>query len=74
MLSARNNLNGTVKSVRIGDVMAEVVVSVGGLEIVSLISATSAQKLAVKEGDEVSAVIKATDIMISKPDWACLEP
>ena len=38
MLSARNQFKGTVKSVKLGDVMAEVVVAVGSLEIVSAIT------------------------------------
>ena len=38
MLSARNQFAGTITSVKIGNVMAEVVVQVGGLEVVSLIS------------------------------------
>ena len=74
MLSARNNLNGTVKSVKMGDVMAEVVISGNGFEITSLISKISAEQLQLNEGDEVTAVIKATEVMISKPDWACLQP
>src|SRR5262249_1472701 len=45
MLSARNQFKGTVKSVKLGEVMAEVVVTVGGLEIVSAITRGSAEHL-----------------------------
>lgn len=38
MLSARNQFKGTIKSVKLGQVMAEVVIEVAGLEVVSLIS------------------------------------
>jgi molybdopterin-binding protein len=66
MLSARNQFNGTVKSVKLGNVMAEVIVTVGGIEIVSLISRTSAEKLGLKAGDAVTAIIKSTEVMINK--------
>ena len=67
MLSARNQFKGVVKSVKVGDVMAEVVVTVGGIEIVSAITSTSAQSLGLKAGDEVRAVIKSTEVLIDKP-------
>jgi molybdopterin-binding protein len=66
MLSARNQFKGTVKSVKLGEVMAEIVVSVGGLEIVSAITRSSAETLALKPGDEVKAVIKSTEVLIDK--------
>lgn len=66
MLSARNQLKGTIKSVKLGNVMAEVVVDVGGLEIVSAITKGSAESLGLKEGDFVTAVIKSTEVMIDK--------
>jgi molybdopterin-binding protein len=65
-LSARNQLKGTVKSVKLGEVMAEVVVDVGGQEIASAITRTSAERLGLAEGDEVVAVIKATEVLIGK--------
>ena len=43
MLSARNQFQGTIKSVKLGNVMAEIVVTVGDLEIVSAITRTSAE-------------------------------
>jgi molybdopterin-binding protein len=67
MLSARNQFKGTVKSVKLGSVMAEVVVTVGGLEIVSAITRTSAETLDLKAGDEVKAIIKSTEVLIDKP-------
>jgi len=66
MLSARNQFPGTVKSVKLGNVMAEVVVAVGSLEIVSAITRGSAEHLGLKAGDEVTAVIKSTEVMIAK--------
>ncbi len=65
-LSARNQLRGTVKSVVLGSVMAEVVVDVGGQEIVSAITRHAAENLSIKAGDEVTAVVKATEVLIDK--------
>ncbi|MBI2856709.1 MAG: TOBE domain-containing protein [Chloroflexi bacterium] len=65
-LSARNQLKGKVKSVKLGTVMAEVVVDVGGQEIVAAITRTSAEKMKLKQGDAVSAIVKATEVMIGK--------
>lgn len=66
MLSARNQFKGTVKSVKLGTVMAEVVVTVSGLEVVSAITRASAEQLGLKPGDEVTAVIKSTEVLIAK--------
>jgi molybdopterin-binding protein len=64
MLSARNQFKGTIKSVKLGQVMAEVVIEVAGLEFVSLISRGSAERMNLKEGSEATAVIKATEVII----------
>ena len=66
MLSARNQFKGKVKSVKLGEVMAEVVVSVGDVEVVSVITRGSAEAMGLKAGDEVSAIIKSTEVMIAK--------
>jgi len=66
MLSARNQLPGVVKSVKTGNVMAEVVVTVGDIELVAAITRGSAEQLDLKPGDAVRAVIKATEVLIDK--------
>jgi molybdopterin-binding protein len=66
MLSARNQLPATVKSVRLGNVMAEVVMTVGNVEIVAAITRGSAEQLALKAGDAVTAIIKSTEVIIDK--------
>lgn len=64
-LSARNRLAGTVESVRTGEVMAEVVVELDdGQTITSTITRGSAERLDLAEGDEVEAVIKASEVMV----------
>ncbi len=65
IFSARNQLQAKVKSVKLGSVMAEVVVELSdGQEIVSAITRTSAESLNLKEGDTVVAIIKSTEVMI----------
>ena len=65
VFSARNQLQAKVKSVKLGAVMAEVVVELSdGQEIVSAITRTSAESLNLKEGDSVVAIIKSTEVMI----------
>jgi molybdopterin-binding protein len=66
MLSARNQLKGTIKSVKLGTVMAEVVLKVGNVEVVSVITRGSARRMKLKAGDTAAAVIKATAVMILK--------
>jgi molybdopterin-binding protein len=66
MLSARNQFTGTVKSVKLGGIMAEVVVSVGAIEIVSAITRASAESLKLQVGDQVKAIIKSTEVIIDK--------
>ena len=66
MLSARNQFKGTIKSVKLGNVMAEIIVDVGNIEIVSLISRTSAEQMGLKVGDSVKTIIKSTEVMIDK--------
>jgi molybdopterin-binding protein len=65
-LSARNQLRGTVKSVKAGAVMAEVVVDVGGQELTSVITKGSVDRLKLAPGDRVVVVIKSTEVMIGK--------
>lgn len=67
-LSARNQFPGTVLSIRHGAVMSEVVLDVNGLQIVSLISTSSAKRLKLKKGKSAVAVIKATEVIISTED------
>jgi len=64
-LSARNVLNGTVKTVEIGVVNAEVTVELAsGLEITSIITKKSCENLGLEIGKEVQVVVKASNVMI----------
>ena len=65
-ISARNSLKGKVKSIEVGAVNSEVVVELdNGVEVVSIITKDSAERLELTEGKEVYAVVKASDVMIA---------
>jgi molybdopterin-binding protein len=64
-LSARNQLRGTVVSVQLGEVMAEVTVDVGGQEMVAAITRGSAKRLDLHQGTEVTVIIKSTEVMLA---------
>ncbi len=66
-LSARNHLRGTVEALRVDGVMAEVTLRVGDQTLVSIITRASAERLGLAPGDEVFAVVKATEVMVAKP-------
>ncbi len=66
-LSARNRIKARIKHLRVGDITSEVrLVTTGKGEITSIISNEAVRDLGLKEGDEVEAVIKATEVMIAK--------
>ena len=64
-ISARNQLEGTVRSVKLGTIMSEVLVEVGDQQIVAAITRGSAESLGLQEGSEVMVIIKATEVMIA---------
>ena len=67
--SARNQLRATVKSVTLGSVMAEVILTLpDGQEIVSAITKTSAESLNLNAGDNVVVIIKSTEVMVGKDE------
>jgi molybdopterin-binding protein len=63
-VSGRNQLVGRIDSVRISGLMAEVKISIGGQQITSIITATSAREMQLKAGQTAGALIKATEVMI----------
>ena len=64
-LSGRNKLKGTVKSVELSGVMARVIIDIGGgNEVTSIITSESANELGLETGRAVTALIKATSVMV----------
>jgi molybdopterin-binding protein len=67
-LSTRNQLAGTVTGVKLGTIMSEVTVDVGGQTVVAAITRSSAEALELAEGDRVTVLVKATEVMLGKDD------
>jgi molybdopterin-binding protein len=65
-LSTRNQLPGKVTEVKLGGIMAEVSVDLGSQSIVAAITRESAASLGLAEGDDVTVLIKATEVMLGK--------
>ncbi len=66
MLSARNQLPGIIKSVSRGAVNAEVVIiTPTGVEIASIITLGSCVRMNLEPGDNVAAIVKASDVIIA---------
>ena len=64
-LSARNQLAGTVTGINKGEAIANVVLDVAGRRLVASITVEAVDDLGLKEGSEVTAIIKASDVMIA---------
>ncbi|HUW70465.1 MAG TPA: molybdopterin-binding protein [bacterium] len=65
-LSARNILKGTVKAITHGAVNSEVIITLpGGVEIVSIITKSSAESLGLAVGKPAYAVVKASSVMVA---------
>jgi len=64
-LSARNQLSGTVKSINKGEAIANVVLDVAGQRLVASITVEAVDDLGLSEGGAVTAIIKASDVIIA---------
>ncbi|MEH2334117.1 TOBE domain-containing protein [Nostoc sp.] len=65
-ISARNSIQGTVKKVVPGTVNTEITLEVApGVELVSIITKSSAEKLGLVEGKQAFAVIKSSDVIVA---------
>jgi molybdopterin-binding protein len=65
-LSARNQLRGRVLALAVDGLMAEVRIAIGEQELVAVITRSSAERLKLKVGESVFAVVKSTEVMIAK--------
>jgi molybdopterin-binding protein len=63
-LSTRNRLPGTVTEVVKGEAAAKVTLQVGDNRMVALITRESADELGLEPGKQVTALVKATDVMV----------
>ena len=66
-ISARNVFEGKIENVKVGAVMANVKIKIESPQLVTaIITKESVEKLGLKKGDNVSAIIKSTEIMVGK--------
>ena len=63
-LSARNKLSGTVSEIRRGEAIANVAIDVSGARLVASITVEAVEELGLAEGSPVTAIIKASDVII----------
>jgi molybdopterin-binding protein len=67
-LSARNQIRARVTGVTRGEATANVELDAGGVRLVASITAEAANELGLSPGSEVTAVIKASDVIVGVPE------
>ena len=67
-LSARNQIPATVTSINTGEAIANVTLDANGVRLVASITVEAVKDLGLAEGSEVTAVIKASDVIVSVAD------
>jgi molybdate transport system regulatory protein len=65
-LSARNRFSGQVESVQKGEAMGLVTVKMGQFNLGAAITREAIDEMGLKQGDQVTAVVKATEVMLMK--------
>ena len=63
-LSARNQIPATVTGISQGDAIANVELDAGGVRLVASITVEAVRELGLTEGSQVTAVVKASDVLI----------
>jgi molybdopterin-binding protein len=64
-LSARNQIPATVTSISAGEAIANVELDAAGVRLVASITVEAVRQLGLAEGSQVTAVIKASDVIIA---------
>jgi molybdopterin-binding protein len=65
MLSARNQIPARVTSIQAGEAIANVELDAGGVRLVASITLEAVSQLGLTEGSQVTAVIKASDVIVA---------
>lgn len=66
-LSARNQIPARVTAVNSGEAIANVELDAGGTRLVASVTLEAVRELGIAEGSTVTAVIKASDVMLGVP-------
>jgi molybdopterin-binding protein len=67
-LSARNKIDATVTGITRGEATANVALDAGGVRLVASITVEAADDLGLAEGSSVTAIIKASDVILAVGD------
>jgi molybdopterin-binding protein len=67
-LSARNQIPARVTGINAGEAIANVEMEAGGVRLVASVTVEAVHQLGLKEGSDVTAVIKASDVMVATGD------
>jgi molybdopterin-binding protein len=67
-LSARNKLPATVTTITEGPATAVVELDCNGIRLVASITVEAARELGLREGREVTAFVKASDVIVGVAD------
>ena len=67
-LSARNQIPARVTSIKSGEAIANVHLDANGVEMVASVTVEAVQQLGLTEGTNVTAVIKASDVILATGD------
>lgn len=67
-LSARNQIPATVTAINTGEAIANVELNAGGVRLVASITVEAANELKLDPGSQVTAIIKASDVILAVAD------
>ena len=67
-LSARNQIPATITAITAGEAIANVELDAGGTRLVASITVEAARELGLTEGSQVTAIIKASDVIVAVAD------
>ena len=65
-LSARNRFRGVVRAVQIEGLLAQVEIEAGPFRVVSIVTREAVESLGLQVGDEATAVVKATSVLVER--------
>ena len=67
-LSARNQIPARVTAIRRGEAIANVELDANGVRLVASITVEAVRDLGLTEGTAITAIVKASDVLIAVPD------
>ena len=65
-ISLQNKIKGKAKIIEIGDLLAKLTITTSVGDIISIITSAAVRQLQIKEGDEITAMIKTNETLLSQ--------